>query len=215
LNTEVLGAQGSYYITLFNGQWTNASLLGNGGDSGGNFYTDGKGIGALTLNVGCTLANGKIIKAGDFDKSNSSGSANTSTSNTGTVPAFSGNGFPGLQPVDFSDVAKVPLVLGQAQSGAISTKNSDVLGFTFNGKANDVLDLTFTRVSGNLNVGLVVLSSDNKVVFQASLITSKTLNTQFIVPYDGTYTIGVFRIDLLAPSKPEATAFQLAVNASK
>ncbi|MDX1992250.1 MAG: hypothetical protein SF029_07665, partial [bacterium] len=71
------------------------------------------------------------------------------------------------------------------------------------------LDLSFTRISGNLNLGLVVLYGDNTVVFQASLITSQTLSTRFILPETGTYTIGIFRIDLLPPDAPEATAFQI------
>ena len=73
--------------------------------------------------------------------------------------------------------------------------------------ANDTLALSFTRTSGNLN--LVVLSSDNKIVFQASLVTSSELTTKFTLPSDGTYTNSIFRIDLLPPASPEATAFQL------
>jgi len=54
-----------------------------------------------------------------------------------------------------------------------------------------------------------LLSADNQVVFQASLITSDTLTTRFTLPTAGTYTIGLFRIDLLPPDAPEATAFQI------
>lgn len=128
---------------------------------------------------------------------------------TSSQPAFFGNGFPGLPPVDFSKVAKLPLPMDMPMGGAITPTGGEILGFTLDAKANDTLDLSFTRVSGNLNLGLVVLSADNKVIFQASLVTSKTLSTQFMFPAEGQYTIGVFRVDLLPPAKPEATAFQI------
>jgi hypothetical protein len=38
---------------------------------------------------------------------------------------------------------------------------------------------------------------------------SFVLNTRFTLPTAGQYTIGVFRIDLLPPAAPEATAFQV------
>lgn len=124
-------------------------------------------------------------------------------------PAFSGVGFPGLAPVDFSDVAKVPLPADAAINGAVSTKSGDILGFTITAKANDTLDLSLKRVSGNLNLGLVVLSSDSKVYFQTSLVTSESITTRLTLPTAGQYVIGVFRISLVEPAKPEATAFQV------
>ena len=54
-----------------------------------------------------------------------------------------------------------------------------------------------------------VLSANNEVVFQASLVTSESLSTRLTLPSAGQYTIGVFRIDLLPPASPEATAFQI------
>ena len=67
----------------------------------------------------------------------------------------------------------------------------------------------FTRQSGNLNLGLVVLSADNKVFFQTSFVTSSALSTTLTLPTAGKYTIGVFRISLVEPTKAEATAFEL------
>ncbi len=60
-----------------------------------------------------------------------------------------------------------------------------------------------------MNLGLVVLSVTNKVVFQASLVTAESLATRFTLPEAGKYTIGVFRISLVNPAKPQPTAFQL------
>jgi hypothetical protein len=83
------------------------------------------------------------------------------------------------------------------------------LGLTFDGNVGDTFALDFSKLSGNLNLGLVVLSANNEVVFQASLVTSDSLSTRLALPSAGQYTIGVFRIDLLPPANPEATAFQI------
>lgn len=83
------------------------------------------------------------------------------------------------------------------------------LGFTLNATAGDTLDLSYARVSGNMNLGLVVLSANNDVFFQASLVTSESLTTTFTLPEAGEYTIGVFRISLVEPDEIEPTVFQL------
>lgn len=59
--------------------------------------------------------------------------------------------------------------------------------------------------------GLVVLSAENEVFFQASLVTSASLATQFTSPPAGQYMIGVFRISLVEPEEVEPTVFQLKV----
>ena len=75
--------------------------------------------------------------------------------------------------------------------------------------AGATLDLSYTRVSGNMSLGLVVLSEENEVFFQASLVTSASLATTFMLSTAGTYTIGVFRISLVEPAEVEPTVFQL------
>jgi hypothetical protein len=160
-----------------------------GGDGTNTFGTY---FGAYTLFLGCTLRDGTVIQPGDTPSQESSSSSTSSSEPQ--APVFSGVGFPGLAPVDF---ARIPMIANTPMTGAITPTGGEIL------------DLTFTRLSGNLNLGLVVLSVDNQVVFQASLVTSQTLSTRFTLPSAGTYTIGVFRIDLLPPAAPEATAFQL------
>jgi hypothetical protein len=93
--------------------------------------------------------------------------------------------------------------------GTITPGNSDITAFNFEANAGDVMQLDFNRLAGNLNLGLVILSANNEVVFQSSLVTSQTLSTRLTLPSAGQYTIGVFRIDLLPPANPEATAFQI------
>jgi hypothetical protein len=116
-----------------------------------------------------------------------------------------------LAPVDFSSVAEIPLLLDTVMTGVIPTGN-EILGFTLDAAAGDTLDLSYTRVSGNMNLGLVVLSESNEVFFQASLVTSEALSTRFTLPVAGQYTIGVFRISLVEPEDAEPTVFQLKGN---
>jgi hypothetical protein len=125
--------------------------------------------------------------------------------------AFTGTGFPGLAPVDFADAVTVPLLLDEKMTGVIPLDNQ-ILGFTLDAAAGDTLDLSYTRVSGNMNLGLVVLSENNEVFFQASLVTSESLSTRFTLPVAGPYTIGVFRISLVEPAEVEPTVFQLKGN---
>ncbi|MEZ4620730.1 MAG: hypothetical protein R2867_35195 [Caldilineaceae bacterium] len=61
---------------------------------------------------------------------------------------------------------------------------NEILSFTLDSTAGDTLDLRYTRVSGNMNLGLVVLSAENEVFFQASLVTSTSLT--FTLPTAGT-----------------------------
>lgn len=185
LTTPVLSARGNYTIQPF-------SLNNHAG--------------IYTLYIGCTLRDGTVIEPGDIP---SSAQSTTTQTNASVVPTFSGVGFPGLAPVDFATVARIPLTAGTPMTAAITPTGGEILGYTLELAAGDVIDLSFTRLSGNLNLGLVVLSANNEVAFQASLVTSQTLTTRFTLPSAGQYTIGVFRIDLLPPASPEATAFQI------
>ena len=96
-------------------------------------------------------------------------------------------------------------------SGAITANGSEILGYLFDAQADDTVSLDFNRLSGNLNLGLVVIDADSNIIFQTSMVTGDTLSTTFTIPNSGEYTAGVFRIDLLPPSSPEATAFQVSV----
>ena len=194
--TPVLAARGTYFIIVSN------TKLAQGDGSLDKNPNDTGGVGSFTTSFGCTMKDGTIIAAGS--------SVDTSTSNNPTSgktapPAF---GFAGLPSVDFASAAIVPLQ-PTANDGSIPATGNTILGYKLQGKANNKVDLSFTRVSGNLNLGLVVISADNKVIFQASLVNSTSLTTEFTLPADGTYTIGIFQIALLPPAKPEATEFQL------
>ncbi|MAS36277.1 MAG: hypothetical protein CL610_19895 [Anaerolineaceae bacterium] len=94
-------------------------------------------------------------------------------------------------------------------TGGVTPSGGEILGYLVNGNEGEVLELHFTRLSGNLNLGLIVLSQSNELVFQASLITTNNFTTQLTLPSTGDYTVGVFRVDLLPPEAPQPTTFQI------
>jgi hypothetical protein len=157
-------------------------------------------FGPYTLYIGCTLADGTVIEPGQEQ-----------TQDEGEIGGepFSGVGFPGLSPVDFNNAVLLPFNISAPNPGGIAPGFDSVFGFTLDANAGDIFDVAVTRISGNLNLGVVILSADNKVVFYGGLITSESLSTRLTLPSAGQYTIGVFRVDLLPPDAPEATAFQV------
>lgn len=194
----VLSARGEHKIIAFNR----------------SDYTDG-GVGVYTLQIECLDENGRPVAAAPTAAPaapaapTAPGATAAPAAPAPTAPAFSGVGFPGLPPVDFSEVAKVPLRSARPVNGAITPRGGEILGYTLEARANSTLELSFTREAGNLNLGLVVLSADNKVYFQTSLVTSSALTTTLTLPAAGTYTVGIFRIGLVEPAQPQATAFEL------
>lgn len=201
--TGILGANGKYTIRVVNFSYYNYYF-------GQDNYNPGDpgNIGSYTLYVGCTLKDGTVIAPGDVVAPPTPVLPTVEPTQSPDDPSFVG--FPGIEPKNFADGIAIPFNIGLPNAGSIAPGFDSVFGFTLDGaSAGDTLDLTFTRLSGNLNLGLVVLSADNKVVFQASLVSSTTLNSRFTLPSAGQYTIGVFRIDLLPPDLPEATAFQI------
>lgn len=151
-----------------------------------------RAYGAFTIYLGCTLRDGTVINPGD-----SAGGA------------FEGVGFPGLPSMDFTGGVTVPFMLDAPNAGGINPGFDSVFGFTLDASAGDRFDLTFMRTSGNLNLGLAVLAPDNTVVYQASLVNAERMNTLFTFPVAGQYTIGVWKMDIAAPTAPENTSFQL------
>lgn len=169
---------------------------------------NGSQYGAYTVFVSCTLRNGDVIEAGTQP---SDVQSDTTPPQLVVVEdtTFSGTGFPGLPSVDMASVAMIPTSAGIPMSGAITPAGGEVLGYTFDATNGQNLDISLTRLSGNMNLGLVVLSPDNIVAFQASLVWSESLNTRLSLRADGQYIIGVFRVGLDEPDTPEPTAFQV------
>jgi hypothetical protein len=187
------------------------SATGNYTIQTGNFT----GVGVYTLYVECIKRDGTIIKPGAVQTpipvipATESPAEATSPPQAAATP-FTGIGFPGVPPVDFSNMFKLEFQDGVPTPAQIAPGFKDVVvGFTFNAATGDVLDLSYTRQSGNLNLGLVVLFPQSQVYFQSSLVTSDRLNTRLTLPEAGEYTIGVFQINLVAPAAPEETSFEL------
>lgn len=197
VDSGVLAARGSYSIMVSNTQWI-GGIIG----STLNPYTlaGNTGLGVFALHIGCVLHDGTVIEPeeGAFE------------GNQPAEPvAFSGFGFPGLDPVDFSTGIMIPFTFGAPNIGSITPGFEGVFGSTFSANAGDMLDLSFIKTSGNLNLGLTLLYDESTIVFQASLVTSESLQTRLALPESGQYTIGVYRIDLLPPGSPETTSFEI------
>lgn len=193
--TGVLSGRGNYRLVVANAWMTDA----------GNIYSNPSGyrfgVGILTISLACTLRDGTVIAAG---------STSVPTANTAPT-AFSGFGFPGLPSVDFGGSAQIPLLAGTPFTGAITPTDTLTTTYTVQLSADQPVALELARINGNLNLGLTVLDANNAVVFYGGLITPGTLRGEFVAPNTGTYTFGVFRVDLNPPVEPVATAFSLTV----
>ena len=168
-------------------------------------------FGAFTIYLGCTLRDGTVIAPGDTAVASGAGDAPQTV-------LFSGFGFPGLSPVDFTNAIAIPFQMGDLPNvGSIAPGFDSVFGFSFEGSAGDTFALDFTRLSGNMSLNLTVLSVNNEVAYQASLVTSSSMSSTFTLPSSGTYTVGVSRSTVGAPASPENTTFQLtgALNSTK
>lgn len=163
------------------------------------------GPGIYTIYFGCTLRDGTVISPGDVINS----SASTPTSVPPETLSADTPGFPGLPPVDMSNAVKLPLIIGTPMTGIVTLTGNEVLGFYVEANAGDTIELSFRKLSGNLNLGVVVLSPDNRVGFYGGLVLSDSLSTRFTLHDAGQYTIGVYRVDLLPPTALEVTAFQV------
>jgi len=150
------------------------------------------------LEVGCVLRDGTIISPGDAPP--------VPTPNPTTdLTLFD---YLGLSDKIANGVI-VPLQADVTNAGSIAPAFPGIFGYSFSAEAGQTMSFDFTRTDGNLNLGVVLLSGDNQVAFQASLVTSNTLSTELTIPASGEYTLGVFRIELIPPDAPENTTFTL------
>lgn len=202
-SSGILSASGEYSIYALNYEiWYDRFINFN------RQSWDENGPGLYTLFVGCTLRDGTVIEPGMLP--NDEVADGTTTSNTTAQSVtFSGTGFPGLSPVEFSNVASIPIPMGTPMSGAITPTGGEIIGYILDGATGDNLRVDVGRLSGNLNIGVVVLYNQNQVIYQASMNTAQNMSVDLVLPESATYTVGIFRLDLLPPANPEATAFQI------
>ena len=204
VSSGVLSSRGPYKIRVANTAITYGKLDARPENFGGT--------GFYTLQIGCTTNDGTKIRPGENPLPTPTPVALPTQALPSalpeTPPAFTGIGFPGLPPVDFTSAITAPLPLGESVTG-IMPLDEQILAFALEAEKDDTLDLSYIRSSGNMNLGLVVLSESNNVIFQASLVTSESLSTRFILPEAGEYTIGVFRISLVEPAQAKPTLFKI------
>jgi hypothetical protein len=98
--------------------------------------------------------------------------------------------------VDFANTIEFPVTIGQSDSG-ISESGQAVFVFTHEATADSSVKLLLRRTSGNLSIGVTVINqSDNSISFLAGLPTADNLSIDITFPADGTYAIGIFRLDI-------------------
>lgn len=218
ITVEYIGEGADINLWLISPAGNNVSSVDPGGaapvlndfeiGSTGTFivHLQGYHAGAYRVSFGCVL-NGVSINPGDVITNDPN-----LTQNSSQTSQFSGIGFPGLPSVNMESVARIPMLISTPITGAVTQTGNEILAYTFEVDAGVPVDVSFTKLSGNLNIGMVILSPDNQVVFQASLITSETLATRLTLPSNGQYIVGVFRVDITPPLVPEPTAFQVTVS---
>lgn len=164
-------------------------------------------FGAYELRMGCTLRDGTVIEPGDAPAGPVGG-------NSGSAPApiFMGYGFPGANPVDFSAGIEIPLAAGAPQTAPIGPDGNTVALYTVEGRADTPQTLTIARVSGNLSIGVTVINkADNTIVFFGGLPSSNSLSVELTFPTDGTYAIGLYRLDV-GSAVGTSGAVQVSIN---
>lgn len=191
--------------------YTLVILGANPGSARGSIsdYWDSPGryFGAYKLGMGCILLDGTVIEPGDAPAGPVGG-------NSGSAPApiFMGYGFPGANPVDFSAGIEIPLAAGAPQTAPIGPDGNTVALYTVEGRADTPQTLTIARVSGNLSIGVTVINkTDNTIVFFGGLPSSNSLSVELTFPTDGTYAIGLYRLDV-GSAVGTSGAVQVSIN---
>jgi hypothetical protein len=199
VNTGQLSASGIYTIRITNFVFRFYRFAQ---DSYQDFLEAG-GVGVYTLYVGCTLRDGTVIAPGDVLVTDSSGETEITNEDSGTAAQSN------LTPITFPGAANIPLSSGVTAPGVMSPEGVPTYTYTFSAVAGDIFSLQVDRTSGNLNLGIVLLSPAGEIVFYGGLLINNSLPVAFNLPADGQYTIGIFRVDLIPPAAPEATTFQV------
>lgn len=151
--------------------------------------TSGDNPFAYVLSIGCTLRDGTVVEPGDtLDPNPGPGATPTD------APGFAGYGFPGVAPVDFSTGVEIPLARSQAMTAPVG--GDLVTLYTYAAAAGETATLRLSRVSGEISVGVAVINKDtNAVIFLGGMPFSNNLSVELSFPADGTYAIGLFRLD--------------------
>lgn len=181
-------------------------VLGERGDYIIRFRNDAA-FGAFTFSITCTR-NGQEFNAA-LPISNATVQNEPPVSSAPSE--FTGIGFAGLTPIDFSTVALFPLILDLPITASLAPQETSVFGLSFTANSGDVLDISAQRSVGDLGVGFVIFAKPNTLVFIAGPVSASTFSTQVTLPQTGEYVIGLFRMGELPPGA-QATAFQITAS---
>lgn len=185
IETGILTTRGDFTFKV-----TNANLTSRGGarDPRG-------GAGRYTLFIGCVLRDGTVVNPGDAVEPVAADPAPPAQQPVAApaVPVFSGYGFPGLAPVDFSNGIEVPLTMGQAQTVPVG---GDIALYTFTAAANTTRTMLIEKTTPDLSVGVTVIHRDTgEIIFMGGMPRTASLMATLTFPVDGTYALGLFRLD--------------------
>lgn len=158
------------------------------------------------LSVDCTLADGQVIIAGQVPRIELTptilepvNTENAVPTPTAEAPAnladtieqsSAGSPTPEVLADRLPDGVSTPLIPGTPNTGSLS--GGDAFRYTFDGTTGNRLVLEFTRLSGDLNLGLVVLAESDTIIFEAYLNETQSLMLTSVLPEDGAYTIVVY-----------------------
>jgi hypothetical protein len=190
----ILAATGAYTIRLANFEFSVYSFEANRY----SFPRPEGGVGAYTLTINCIDRNGNPI----------------------LPPEQSPDPLPApVQPTaslipDLSSVALIPLIAGVPMGGGVAIDPGAPTAYIIEGSEGQQLTLSLQRLAGNLNLGVVVLAPNNEALSFASLIGGGELSLSATLPTSGSYTVGIFRVDIAPPAVPEPTAFQIQATLS-
>jgi hypothetical protein len=164
-----------------------------------------------TLSIGCTLADGTVVAPGDVMPVTVGAASPPPTVAPATT--FSGYGFPGVSPRDFTKTLDIPIALGQSFNGALGSSGDEVFAYTYQATAGAPATLTLHRISGDLSLGVAVISKkDSSILLLAGMPASGSLSATLDFPNDGSYVIGVFRLDLAPNAMSTSGAFEVRLD---
>lgn len=67
--------------------------------------------------------------------------------------------------------------------------------YTYNASAGSTANLSLSRTSGDISIGVTVLHKDsNQIIFMGGMPFSDKLSVELTFPVDGTYVIGLFQL---------------------
>jgi len=135
------------------------------------------------------------------------------TTNSDSEPRSSAiekfEGFSGVPALSLDDMELLAMEVGKTIRGKVPSSGSFIKGYTLNARAKARTVLFLERKAGNQNLGLVVLDTDRRVVFQATMNTGWRLETQIVFPESGEYTVVIYRASMLPPPIPSVTSYEL------